>query len=109
MEIRLKESKIKDGKLTVEGTVSVVNGQKIEGVRVALFLGEESVFPLSESVRLAITPTRMADGNMKYAAKFIAITDGKEDVLSVPTIVAKPGNPFAIQVGEYGYKFVPQP
>lgn len=108
LEIRLKESKIKDGKLTVEGTVSVVNGQKIEGVRVSLFIGEESVIPLSESVRLAITPTRMADGNMKYAAKFITITEGKEVILASPTLVALPGQPFAIQVGEYGYKFVPQ-
>ena len=108
-KIRLKESKIKDGKLTVEGTVTVVNGQKVEGVRTALFLGEESVMPLSESVRLAITPTRMADGNMKYAAKFIIITGGKEVILTSPTVVALPGNPFAVQVGEYGYMFVPQP
>jgi hypothetical protein len=109
LEIRLKESKIKDGKLTVEGSVSVVNGQKVEGVRVALFLGEESVIPLSGSVRLAITPTRMVDGNMKYAAKFITTTEGKEVILAAPTLVALPGQPFAIQVGEYGYKFVPQP
>jgi hypothetical protein len=108
LEIRLKQSKIKDGKLTVEGTVSVVGGEKIEGVRVSLFIGEESVIPLSESVRLAITPTRMADGNMKYAAKFITITEGKEVILASPTLVALPGQPFAIQVGEYGYKFVPQ-
>ena len=109
VEIRLKESKIKDGKLIVEGTVTVLNGQKVEGVRVSFFIGEESVIPLSESLRLSITPTRMADGNMKYAAKFITITEGKEVILASPTVVAKPGNPFAIQVGEYGYKFVPQP
>jgi len=84
LEIRLKESKIQDGKLTVEGAISFLNGQELEGVRVSLFIGEESVIPLSESVRLSITPTRTAEGHMKYAAKFITITEGKEKVCFVP-------------------------
>ena len=108
-EIRLKESKVKDGKLTVAGMVSALNGQKAEGVRVSLFIGEESVIPLSESVRLSITPTRTAEGHMKYAAKFITITEGKEKVVLCPAVVALPGSPFAVEVGEYGYQFAPQP
>ena len=109
LEIRLKESKIQDGKLTVEGAISFLNGQELEGVRVSLFIGEESVIPLSESVRLSITPTRTAEGHMKYAAKFITITEGKEKVVSCPAVVALPGSPFAVEVGEYGYQFAPQP
>ncbi|MCE2862984.1 MAG: hypothetical protein LW690_11060 [Opitutaceae bacterium] len=109
LEIRLKESKIQDGKLTVEGAISFLNGQELEGVRVSLFIGEESVIPISETVRLAITPTRMADGNMKYAVRFITMTEGKEEVVSCPTVVALPGSPFAVKVGEYGYRFAPQP
>ena len=109
LEIRLKVSKIKDGKITVAGMVSALNGQKAEGVRVSLFIGEESVIPLSESVRLSITPTRTAEGHMKYAAKFITITEGKEKVVLCPAVVALPGSPFAVKVGAYGYQFAPQP
>jgi hypothetical protein len=108
LEIRLKESKIKDGKITIEGTVSIGNNQKIEGIRVSLFIGEESIIQFSESTRLAITPTRLANGNMKYSAKFITTTEGKEVILAAPALVTLPSSPFSVSVGEYGYSFDPQ-
>ena len=46
---------------------------------------------------------------MRYAVKFVTITDGEEVIVASPTLVALPGQPFAIQIGDYGYKFVPQP
>ena len=108
LEIRLKESKINDGKITIEGTVSIGNNQKIEGIRVSLFIGEESIIQFSESTRLAITPTRLANGNMKYSTKFITTTEGKEVILAAPALVTLPSSSFSVRVGEYGYSFDPQ-
>lgn len=121
LEIQLRESKIKDGKITVAGAISFGKAQRVDGlqkkdevrtaneVRAVLFFDEENVIPLNQNVNLFIKPIHRADGNVEYLSRFvIRAEDGSEKAVSFPRVGHIPGHPFAIQVGDYGYRFVPQ-
>lgn len=103
----LRASKVKDGRLTISGSLKFLH-EEIEGVRASLFFGEEATFPLKNGITFRIRPEKLPDGIIAYHAKFISKDkDGVERVLATPSVTAIPGNPFSIQVGDYGYSFVP--
>ncbi len=105
--IRLRTSKVKDGRATISGSLKFMNEQ-VQGVHASLFFGEESSFPLSNGMIFRLKPERHSDGNIRYHAKFIAIDqNGTEKTLAAPSVVALPGQPFGIQVGDFGYSFTP--
>jgi hypothetical protein len=107
LKIPLRSSKVKDGRAKIRGSLRFLN-EKIDGVHASLFFGEEASFPLKNGFVLRLKPEQRPDGNILYHAKFIATgEDGAEKVLSVPSVVALPGQPFGIQVGDYGYSFTP--
>jgi hypothetical protein len=98
---------VKDGKSTIGGTIQFFN-EKVTGIRATLFFGEESVFPLRDGVTLRIKPESRPDGNILYRTKLVTTgKDGVEQTLSAPSVVAIPGRPFGIQVGEFGFSFTP--
>jgi hypothetical protein len=106
--LRLRASKVTDGRSIINGTISLQGGERLQGVWATLFLGEESNFPLKDGLTLFLMPQRGDDGNVVYRARFVARgKDGKEETLSAPAVIAKHGQPFAIQVGELGYAFTP--
>ena len=107
LKIPLRAPKVKDGRATISGSLKFLN-QKVEGVRASLVFGEEASFPLQNGIAFRIKPERLPDGNILYHAKFIATgPDGAEKVLSTPSVVAIPGLPFGIQIGDFGYSFAP--
>jgi len=106
-QVPLRAAKAKDGRMTIRGTLTFPNEQ-VEGVRTSLFFGEETVFPLQHGVTFRIKPERLPDGNILYRSKFVGLDkDGAEQTLSSPTVIAIPGLPFGIQIGDFGFSFKP--
>jgi hypothetical protein len=106
-QLALRASKIKDERATVSGTITFMN-EKIDGVRATLFFGEETALPMRDGIVFRLKPERMPDGNILYRAKFVTLNkDGSEKVLAAPSVVAIPGQPFGIQIGDVGYSFKP--
>ena len=107
LKIPLRASKVKGGRTTISGSLKFLN-QQVEDVRASLFFGEEATFPLKSGITFRIKPEKLPDGNIAYHAKFIARgKDGVDQTLASPSVVAIPGNPFSIQVGDFGYSFTP--
>ena len=105
LKVPLRTSKVKDGRATISGSLKFLN-EKVEGMRASLFFGEETSFPLKNGITFRIKPEQLPDGNILYHAKFIGTgEDGAEKVLSAPSVVAIPGKPFGIQIGDFGYSF----
>jgi hypothetical protein len=104
----LRTAKVKAGKSTISGTISIANGEKIEGVHATLFLGEEATFPVRDGITLYLKAVVLPNGNYEYSSRFILRTpDGKEEMVAAPRVVVLPGHPFGIKVGDYGYSFKP--
>ena len=107
LKVPLRTSKVKNGKATIQGTITLLNEQ-VEGVQASLFLGEEAVFPLKDGVTLRITAKPLPDGSILYRSRFdVREKDGTEKKISAPGMVALPGQSFSMQSGDYGYSFKP--
>ncbi|MSU64813.1 MAG: hypothetical protein EXS38_01635 [Opitutus sp.] len=106
-EVPLRASKVKDGRVILTGTITLLQEQ-VEGVRASLFLGEEGVYPLKEGVTLRIRSEQRPDGNIVYHSRFdMNNADGKEDSMDCPSIVARPGSSFSMRMGDLGFTFKP--
>jgi hypothetical protein len=104
----LRESKVKDGKMTIDGTITLWPGKREQSVHASLFLGEEEVLPLKEGVYLHLTAERLLDGNMLYHPRIVMQDkDGRESSDSWPNVVTPPGGEFSIRVGDLGFSFKP--
>ena len=107
LKIPLRKPKVKEGKAKVTGTLKFRN-ESIEGARASLFFGEEASFPLKKGITFRIKPEQLSDGNILYHSKFVGIReDGAEQILCDLSVVAIPGEPFGIQMGDYGYSLKP--
>lgn len=108
LRLKLRDAKVLLGRATITGTVSIAADEKIEGVRATLFLGEESSFPLKDGMNLHLKAERRPDGNMLYSARFVMLQpDGSVKTVAAPRLVALPGAPFSIRIGELGFAFKP--
>lgn len=108
IRLHLRESKVKDGKMTIDGTITLWPDQRVKSVHASLFLGEEEEFPLMEGVTLHLTAERRPDGNILYHARFVTRDkDGKGISESWPDIVTPPGGEFAIRNDDVGFSFKP--
>jgi hypothetical protein len=108
LRLNLRESKVKDGKMTINGTITLWPDQRVQSVHASLFLGEEEVFPLKEGVSLHLTAERRPDGNILYHPRLVTQDkDGKESSDSWPFIVTTPGGGFSIRIGDLGFSFKP--
>jgi hypothetical protein len=74
-QLHLRDSKVKDGKMTIEGHITLGNSQKDDPVRASLFLGEESVYPMKDGVMLHLTVHRLADGTLSSSASAMGTWD----------------------------------
>jgi len=108
LELRLKDSKVKSGKMTITGSIVVGVNEQIESVRASLFLGEEAVFPIKDGVTLHLTPEMRLDGNIRYRSRFVTkVENGNEEVTTAPDVVTRVGQSFGIRAGSFGYTFKP--
>jgi hypothetical protein len=108
LQLKLRDAKVQSGRATITGNVSLSADEKIEGVRATLFLGEEAAFPLKDDMTLHLTAERRPDGNMLYSARFVVRQpDGTDKTVAAPQLVALPGAPFSIRIGELGFAFKP--
>lgn len=108
--LRLKnDARIKDGRFELTGTITFGAAESIQVQRATLLFDQENVFPLKDGLTYRITPTRDESGNIRYAIAVEKILgENKKEKLSAPTIIALPGHPFKIQVGELGFAFTPR-
>lgn len=108
VRVHLRESKVKDGMSTISGTIELGPNETVEGVRATLFLDEEMAFPVKPGVTLFLKAARRSDGNLSYHARFeVAQADGTRQTFKFPEIGARPGYPFRIKSGDYGFGFIP--
>lgn len=108
IRLHLRESKVKDGKMTIDGTITLWPDQRAQSVHASLFLGEEEGFPLREGVTLHLTAERLPDGNILYHARFVTRDkNGREASEAWPNIVTPPGGEFAIRNDDVGFSFKP--
>jgi hypothetical protein len=108
VQLKVRGAMIKDARMTIAGTIQLGAEGKIEVAKATLVLGEETAFPLPSGVTLHLKPTRLPDGTMRYDSRFAKRgADGKQQVLSAPSVVTLPGSEFSVRTGEYSYTFKP--
>jgi hypothetical protein len=108
LRLPLREGKVKAGRMTIVGTISMGQDQTISDVRATLFIGEEVAFPLKDGVTLHLKAELRPDGNLTYRSRFdVKEKDGTTKTLGSPTVVAVPGHAFSVKVGTLGYAFSP--
>lgn len=110
ISLTLKAAQVKSSRLELTGTISFGAGEKISIERATLLFGQDNVFPLKDGLTYRIKPTVRPDGTHRYD---IAIeqrdASGRVDRMSAPAIIARPAQPFSLQVGDYGFTFAPRP
>jgi len=107
--VRLKDdAKVKASRLELNGTVTVGSGEQIGVVRATLVLDEENIFPLKDDITCRIKPERRPDGNILYRVTFERIlAANKTERISAPSLVARPGERFSLQMDDFGFAFTP--
>lgn len=108
--VRIKDdAKIQNSRLELTGEITLRGGEATRISRATLLFDQENVFPLSDGLTYRITPTRLPDGNLRYAI-VIESRDaaGKAVLISSPRVIVIPGQPFSLQVGDYGFSFHPK-
>ena len=108
VNLSLREAKVKNGRMTINGVITLSPNDRVKNVRASLFLGEESVFPIKDSVKLHLLALRNPDGNILYRSRFTARDiHGIERAVAAPIVLARPGESFSVQSGDFGYAFTP--
>ena len=110
LRVRLKDdAKIKSARLELNGMITLGDGEKVEVTRATLLVDQENVFPLKDGTTYRITPERRPDGNLVYRVTVErTLAPNKTERLSSPTIITRPGQPFALRMGEVGFAFNPR-
>lgn len=107
VNLPLRAAKIKSARAIIQGTLTLLNEQ-VSGVRVSLFIGEETTFPVRNGISFRLKPEQLPDGNLLFRAKFVSVEkDGAERILATPAVVAMPGKAFGIKLGDFGFDFEP--
>ena len=92
VRLHLRESKTKDGRMTLNGGITTWPGGVVRNVRASLFFGEDQKFPLGDGVTLHLTATRLPGGSIRYHPQVVARDkEGRESSDSWPGIIAPPG------------------
>lgn len=108
-ELPLRAAKVKDGRSTITGVIDIGMGESINDVRASLSIGEESGFPVSDTVTFYLKPEILSDNNIVYRARFVRkVAEGRNETITAPAVRVLPGQPFSIQVGQMGYSFTPE-
>lgn len=77
VRLHLREPRVKDGRMIVEGTLALWPEGRREGVRTSLFLGEEEALPLRPAVTLLLRAERLPDGNLLYHCRVAGPREGR--------------------------------
>jgi hypothetical protein len=106
-QLALRSASVKDAKIRISGSIKIGIGESVEVNRATLVMGEETVFALKNGVTLRLKPTPF-EGNIRYDAVFEKQEpDGTKKVLSSPVVLARPNQPFQVEIGELGFAFEP--
>ena len=106
--LHLRESKVANGKMTIDGTITWWRNQASQSVHASLFLDEEAVFPVKSGVNLHITPKRQPDGSILYETRLVTLDNGGREISDPwPDVVTLFGGEFSIRIGEFGFSFKP--
>jgi hypothetical protein len=106
--LHLRDSKVKDGRKTITGTISLWPGPQDRSFQASLFEEEDQVFPIREGVMLHMKANVQPDGTILYHPRVVTRDkDGKESSESWPWVVALPGGEFSERIGDIGFSFKP--
>ena len=106
-QLALRPAPIKDSRIRISGSIKVGTGESVDVTRATLVMGEETVFALKNGLTLRLKPSPF-EGNIRYDAVFEKQQpNGTQKVLSSPALVARPNQPFQIQIGDLGFSFEP--
>lgn len=114
LRLRLKDAKVKPGRLELTGEIVFGANQKADVERVSLVYDQENVFPLHDGLTYRITPTRNDDGSINYAivAERTETADSGTKTtrkLSAPRVTAWAGQRFSVRFAEdLGFTFTPR-
>jgi hypothetical protein len=107
-QLHLRDSKVKEGVMTIKGTITLWPGPQDQKFEASLFPGEMQVFPLKEGVTLHLTASNQPDGTVLYKSRlYTRDKEGKENFVQMPWATTLPGGEFSIRVGDIGFSFKP--
>ena len=106
-QLALRAAPIKQTRIRVSGSIKIGVGENVEVNKATLVMGEETTFALKNgmTMRLKLSPF---ENYVRYDAVFEKPEpDGRVKVVSSPAVIALPGKPFALEIGELGFSFEP--
>jgi hypothetical protein len=102
--LQLRTSRIKESTIAFAGTIHLGAADDLEVRKATLAYGQESTFPLAPGVTLTLKATKQPDGTISYGARFERTgANGSKEVLSAPTVIARPGDPFSVMVDDLSF------
>jgi hypothetical protein len=108
VQLHLRDSKVKEGRTTITGKITLWPGPQEESFQASFYSGEEEVFPIKEGVTLHLTAKMRPDGNVLYRSRLVTRNkDGIESSEDWPFMISPPGKEFSIRVGDLGFSFKP--
>ena len=103
------DAAVSPARIEIAGTLQLGADEKIRIDRATLQFDVENTFPVKPDTLYRITPTRRPDGQIQYRASIERVLAGnKTELISLPAIVARPGQPFSIRAGGQGFSFTPR-
>lgn len=108
IRLHLRDSKVKEGRKTITGIISLWPGPQDRKFEASLFPDEEQVYPIKEGVTLHLTAKAQPDGTILYKSRMVTRDkDGNESSERMPWVTALPGGEFSVRVGDIGFAFKP--
>jgi len=112
MRLHLEEdAKVKNAGLSLSGTITIGQGEKLEVTRATLVFDQETLLPLNDGLTVRIIPHRLATGRIRCQFSFDRTTHEGELTrvlkISAPAIIAREGDSFQMAVGDLAFAFVP--
>jgi len=108
VRLHLRESRVRDGRMTIDGTITFWPDRLTQSVHASLFLGEDQAFPLKPGVTLHLVAERRPDGTILYRPRLVTLDkEGREISEPWPFVVTPPGGEFSLRIDDVGFSFKP--
>lgn len=106
--LRLREPRVKDGRMSIDGTLTLWPGPSTKPFHASLYLGEAQSFPLRNGEALRLKVERRPDGTLLYHPTLVTRdAAGRETAEVWPSLLTAPGGEFSLRVGDAGLSFKP--
>lgn len=108
VSVSLRSATILEDRIAFAGDIAVGSGDVVNVSQGLLRFGEETSYPVTDTITLYLKATRRPDGNITYASRFEAKKDdGTTEVLGGPRVTNRPGQPFSMTMGNLSFTLQP--